>query len=151
MAGAVFPPCSLPRAKHGGGNEDNGDLLQKVPWKHCYTRAPSPAAGQHWPTPPLETPGHSQAGLGSVSCGVTACFSWVLVRTRFCLCPPRVYFPVLWVLAALWWGSRRPPPRGLYAMPKSAAPRAPAPAAVHCWPVPPQEMLKHSNTLERSK
>ena len=27
---------------------------------------------------------------GSVSCGVTAPFSWVLVRTRFCLCPPRV-------------------------------------------------------------
>ena len=32
---------------------------------------------------------------GSVSCGVTAPFSWVLVHTRFCLCPPRVYFPVL--------------------------------------------------------
>ena len=27
---------------------------------------------------------------GSVSCGVTAPFSWVLVHTRFCLCPPRV-------------------------------------------------------------
>ena len=32
-----------------------------------------------------------------------------------------------------------------YAKPKSAAPRAPAPAAAHCWPVPPQEMLKHSS------
>ena len=31
----------------------------------------------------------------SVSCGVTAPFSWVLVHTRFCLCPPSVYFPVL--------------------------------------------------------
>ena len=30
---------------------------------------------------------------GSVSCGVTAPFSWVLVHTRFCLCPPRVCFP----------------------------------------------------------
>ena len=29
----------------------------------------------------------------SVSCGVTAPFSWVLVHTRFCLCPPRVCFP----------------------------------------------------------
>ena len=26
--------------------------------------APNPAAGHHWPTPPLETPGHSQASLG---------------------------------------------------------------------------------------
>ena len=29
-------------------------------------------------------------------CGVTAPFSWVLVCTRFCLCSPRVCFPVLW-------------------------------------------------------
>ena len=26
---------------------------------------------------------------GSVSCGVTAPFSWVLVNTKFCLCPLR--------------------------------------------------------------
>ena len=32
---------------------------------------------------------------GSVSCGITAPFSWVLVCTRLCLCPPRDYFPVL--------------------------------------------------------
>ena len=30
---------------------------------------------------------------GSVSCGVTAPFSWVLVCTKFCLCPPKVCFP----------------------------------------------------------
>ena len=42
---------------------------------------------------------------GSVSCGVTSPFSWVLEQTRFCLCPPRVYFPSpVSVLAALWWG-----------------------------------------------
>ena len=28
--GDVFPPCYLPGAKHGGGNEDNCVLLQKV-------------------------------------------------------------------------------------------------------------------------
>ena len=32
-----------------------------------------------------------------------------------------------------------------YAIPKSAAPRAPVPVAVHCRPTPPQEMLKHSS------
>ena len=31
------------------------------------------------------------------------------------------------------------------AIPRSTSPRAPAPAAVHCWPVPPQETLKHSS------
>ena len=31
-----------------------------------------------------------------------------------------------------------------YSIPKYAVPRAPAPAAGHCWPIPPQETLKHS-------
>ena len=38
-------------------------------------------------------------------------------------------------------------PKRAYAIPRSAVPRAPAPAAVHCWPVPPQEILKHSSGL----
>ena len=42
-------------------NEDNGDLLQKVWCTHCHT--PNPAAGHCQPTPPLGTPGHSQASL----------------------------------------------------------------------------------------
>ena len=36
---------------------------------------------------------------GSVSCGVTAPFPWVLVHEIFCLCPPRVeslFLSVLW-------------------------------------------------------
>ena len=37
---------------------------------------------------------------GSVLCGVTAPFSWVLVYTKFCLCPLRVCFPVL---CKFWW------------------------------------------------
>ena len=60
--------CSLPviylGPNYGGGNEDNDDLLQKVPCMHCYTQCPNPAAGHHQSTPPLETPGHSQASLG---------------------------------------------------------------------------------------
>ena len=31
-----------------------------------------------------------------------------------------------------------------YATPRHASPRAPAPVAVHCWPGPLQETLKHS-------
>ena len=41
---------------------------------------------------------------GSVSCRVTAPFSWILVHTRFCLCPPRVYFPVLCKFWQLYGG-----------------------------------------------
>ena len=56
--------------------------------------APNPAAGHCQPTPPLETPGHSQASLCQSPVGslLLSPGSWC---TRFCLCPPRVYFPVL--------------------------------------------------------
>ena len=40
----------------------------------------------------------------SVSYGVTAPSSWVLVHTRFCLCPPRVCFPVLCTFWQLYGG-----------------------------------------------
>ena len=42
---------------------------------------------------------------GSASCGATAPFSWVLVCTRFCLCPPRVYFPLLCKFWQLYGGA----------------------------------------------
>ena len=29
---------------YGGGNEDSGDLLQKVPCTHCYTQCPQPCS-----------------------------------------------------------------------------------------------------------
>ena len=84
-------------------------------------------------------PTHASAGdswtfmgkSGSVSCGVTAPFSWVLVHTRFCLCPPRLYFPVL---CKFWWlyGLMVTSSKRAYATPKSAVPRAPDPAAGHC-------------------
>ena len=56
--------------------------------------APSPATGHHRPTPPPETPRHSQASLGQspVESLLLSPGSWC---TRFCLCPPRVHFPVL--------------------------------------------------------
>ena len=52
------------RPNYGGGNEDNGGLLQKVPCLHCCTQCPDPAAGHHRPTLLPELPGHSQASLG---------------------------------------------------------------------------------------
>ena len=94
MGGVVFPPCYSLGLIYGGGNEDNA-LLQKVPCTHC-TQCPQPCST------PLPTHTSTLTGKsGSVSYGVTAPFSWVLVHTRFCLCPPRVCFPVLckfWLL-----------------------------------------------------
>ena len=101
MGGAVFPPAIYLGPNYGGGNEGNGDLLQRIWCMYCYTHCPQPCSR------PLLT--HASTGdsctltgkSGSVSCEVTAPFSWVLVHTRFCLCPPGVYFPVLckfWLL-----------------------------------------------------
>ena len=89
--------CSLPATylgpNYGGGNEDNGDLLLKIPCMYCYSPCPQPYSR---PPPTLASTGDPwtlPGKSGSVSCGVITPFSWVLVHTRFCLCPPRVCFP----------------------------------------------------------
>ena len=63
---------------------------------------------------------------GSVSCGVTAPFSWVLVHTKFCLYPPRVRFPSP-VLSSggSMMGLMATSSKRAYAIPRAAAPRAP--------------------------
>ena len=77
--------------------------------------------------------------------GVTAPFSWVLVHEVLCV-PSNSLFPQSCassgssMVRLMATSSKR-----AYATPKSTALRAPASAAVHCWPVPPQETLKHSS------
>ena len=52
------------RPNYGGGNESNGNFLQKVLGMHCYTQCPTPAADDHRPMPLPDTPGHSWPRLG---------------------------------------------------------------------------------------
>ena len=88
------------RPNYGRGNDDNGDLFQKVLCTHCCTQCP-----QHCSRP---LPTHASVRdfwtltgkSESVSCGVTPPSSWVLVCTRFFMYPPRVCFPVL---CKFWW------------------------------------------------
>ena len=72
--------AAVAAANCGGGNEDNGDFLQKVPCMYCYTQCPQP-----WSRPPVthtfardsQTPtGKSPVGSLSLSPG-----SWC---TRTC-------------------------------------------------------------------
>ena len=76
---------------YGRGNEHNGDLLQKIPRMYCYTHCPETC---RWPPPTHASAGDSWTLLGksgSVSCGVAAPFSWVLVHTRSaCACQESV-------------------------------------------------------------
>ena len=63
------------RQNYGGGNEDNGDLLQKVPCVHCCSQCPQPCIR---PMPIHTSTGDSWTLMGmsgSVFCGVTAPFS----------------------------------------------------------------------------
>ena len=88
--------CSLLVTYYGGGNEDNGTSFKRSHAGTTNLGAPQPCSR------PLLT--HASARdswtlmgkSGSVSCGVTAPFSWVLVCTRFCLCSPSVFSPVLY-------------------------------------------------------
>ena len=76
---------------------------------HVLLHSVPPVVWQATTNPP---PTHTSTGdswklwgkSGSVLCGVTALFSWVLVHTSFCLCPSRVYFPVLCKFWQLYGG-----------------------------------------------
>ena len=90
--------CSLPviylGPNSGGGNEDNGDLLQKIPCRHCHS---VPPALQQATTDPrlrwrlLDT--HRQVRVSLLR----GHHSFLLGpgAHKVLLCPPRVYFPVL--------------------------------------------------------
>ena len=87
--------CSLPAIYLGpnyyGGNEDNGNCLQKIPYMYCYTQCPQPCIS---PSLTHSSARKSWASLGQSLVGslLLSPVSWC---TRFCLYPPRVYFPVL--------------------------------------------------------
>ena len=86
----------------------------------------------------------TQGQVGSVSCGVTSLSpgSWC---TRFCLCPPRVYFPVLCTFWQLYDGvSGDRLQKGLCHI-QFCGTQSLCPCAGHCRPTPPQETLKHSS------
>ena len=80
------------RSNYGGGNEDNGDLLPKVPCMHGCTQCSDPAAGHRKPTLLPETPGHSQASLDQSLVG-----SLLLSPGSWCaqgsVCALKILFP----------------------------------------------------------
>ena len=130
--GVCHDQCVLSaKPNYGGGNEDNGDLLQKAPSMHCCTQYPQPCS---WP-PPTHASARDSWSLtskaGSVSCGITAPFSWVLVHT-FLFLPSKSLFPHSCVssggsmVALMETSSKR-----AYAISGSAAPRVLAPVVGH--------------------
>ena len=92
------------RRNYGGGSEDNGYLLQKVPCMYCYIQCPQPCRE---PPPTHTSTGDSwtlMGNSGSVSCGATAPSSWVLVHTGFVCALQESVSPVLCKFWQLYGG-----------------------------------------------
>ena len=83
------------RPNYGGSNQDNVDLLQKIPFMHCCTQCPQPCSRLLPTHASVRDFWTLSCKSGSVSCGVTAPFSWVLVHIVFCTLQESVS-PVLW-------------------------------------------------------
>ena len=133
-------------ANYDGGHEDNGDLLQKIPCMHCYTQCPptlqqataSPRLCQKLPDTHRQVRGSLLYGHLLLSPGPGA--------QKVLFVPSESLFSQSCVSSGgSLVGLMVTTSKRAYATPRSAAPRAPAPAAGHCWPAPPQETLKHSS------
>ena len=129
--------CSLPviylGPNYGGGNEDNGDLLQKGP-RHALLHSVPPALQQATADPRLHQrllDTHNQV--------------WASLLWGHCLfllgpgvhkvlfVPSKSLFLQSYVSSCgSMVGLMATPSKRAYAILKSAAPRTPTPAAVHC-------------------
>ena len=109
------------------------------PTEALLRSVPPACSSHHRPTPPPGTPGHSWASLGhlwghcSFLLGPGA--HKVLFVPSKSLCPQSCVSSGGSMVGLLATSSQR-----AYATPRSAAPRAPAPAAGHCQPTPPLEI-----------
>ena len=117
---------------YGGVNEDNGSLLQKVPCKDCYPQCPTL---QQATTDPrfcwtlLDTHGRVWVSLLWGHCSFLLCpgAQKVLFVPSNSLFPQSIVSSGGSMVGLMVTSSQR-----AYAIPRSTAPRAPAPAAVHC-------------------
>ena len=108
---------------------------------HAYIvilRDPNPAAGHCRPTSPPETPGSLQASLGHLLWGYCS-FLLGPAAHKVLSVSSKSLFPQSYVgsggsrVGLMVTSSKR-----AHAVPRSTAPRALAPSAVHWWPIPPQ-------------
>ena len=119
------------RPNYGRGNEDNGDLLQKVPCRHCYTHCPQSCSRPSPTHASTETLGHSRASLsqpwGHCSFLLHPDAHKVLFVPSKSPIPQSCVSSGSSMVGLMATSSKR-----AYAIPRSAAPRAHDTATVHC-------------------
>ena len=115
---------------------------------HACTAAlsvPDAAAGHHGPTPLPQTPGCSRASMGQSLVGSLLLSPGSWCTQGFVCALQESVSQVLVSSGGSMVGLMATSSKRAYAIPRPDTPRAPAPAAGHCWPVPPQETLRHSS------
>ena len=95
MDEAVFPPCCLTWDQTMVEVVKIMVTSSKGPVHHCCSQCPRLCSRPLLTHASVRDSWTLTGMSGSASPGATAPFSWVLVHTRFCLCPPGVCFPVL--------------------------------------------------------
>ena len=118
------------RPNYDGRNEDNSDVLKKVPCMHCCTQCPLPCT-----TNPclcqrlLDT--HRQVWVSLLWDHCSFLLGPGVHKLLFV--PSKSLFPQSCVSSGgSMVGLVATSSKRVYAIPRSTAPRAPAPAAVHC-------------------
>ena len=106
-----------------------------------------PSTLQQATTNPLETPGHSQASLGQSLWGHCSFLLGPGAQGSVCALQESISQSCVSSGSSMV-GLMVIFSKKAYAIPKSDAPRAPVPVAVHCCSVPPQETLKHSSVSQ---
>ena len=120
------------RPNYGGGNEDNGNLLQKLPCMYCHTQCPRPCS-RPLPTHASTRDSWTLTGKsGSVSCGLLLPSSGSWCTQGFVCALQESVSPVLCKFSRLCGGVNGNLLQEGLCHTQVCCTRAPAPAAVHC-------------------
>ena len=146
MVGALFPPCCLTWGQTVV--EVMKIMATSFKWSHAGTTALSAPSLQKATTNPrlhwtwLDT--HRQVWV-SLFWGHCS-FLLGPGTQKLLFVPPKSLFPQSYLSSGgSLVGLMATSSKRAYATPRSTAPGAPVPAAVHFWPVLPQETLRHSS------
>ena len=121
------------RPNYVGGNENNGNLLQKGPGMHCCTQCPQSCSRPPSTHASTRDSWTLTGKSGSVSYGAHCSFLLGASAHKVLFVPSKSLFPQSWVSSGgSVVGLMATSSKSAYAIPRPTAPGAPAPEAVHC-------------------